>query len=247
MNVIRFENVVKRFGGETVLDGVSFEVRKGEVLAVVGPSGTGKSVLLKHIVRLLTPTSGAVYFDDADVSACGGRELERIRGRIGYLFQSGALMAWLTVAENVALPLREKTGLSESEIARRVDDALAAVELSGAADTYPSEISGGMQKRAGLARAIVRASDIVLYDEPTSGLDPVTSVTINQLIRKLAVERGITSVVVTHDLQGALKIADRILLLKRGKVAECSAPAEFVNSVNKDVREFLAAMKGEVL
>ena len=247
MNVIRFENVVKRFGGETVLDGVSFEVRKGEVLAVVGPSGTGKSVLLKHIVRLLTPTSGAVYFDDADVSACGGRELERIRGRIGYLFQSGALMAWLTVAENVALPLREKTGLSESEIARRVDDALAAVELSGAADKYPSEISGGMQKRAGLARAIVRASDIVLYDEPTSGLDPVTSVTINQLIRKLAVERGITSVVVTHDLQGALKIADRILLLKRGKVAECSAPAEFVNSVNKDVREFLAAMKGEVL
>ena len=247
MNVIRFENVVKRFGGETVLDGVSFEVRKGEVLAVVGPSGTGKSVLLKHIVRLLTPTSGAVYFDDADVSACEGRELERIRGRIGYLFQSGALMAWLTVAENVALPLREKTGLSESEIARRVDDALAAVELSGAADKYPSEISGGMQKRAGLARAIVRASDIVLYDEPTSGLDPVTSVTINQLIRKLAVERGITSVVVTHDLQGALKIADRILLLKRGKVAECSAPAEFVNSVNKDVREFLAAMKGEVL
>ena len=247
MNVIRFENVVKRFGGETVLDGVSFEVRKGEVLAVVGPSGTGKSVLLKHIVRLLTPTSGAVYFDDADVSACEGRELERIRGRIGYLFQSGALMAWLTVAENVALPLREKTNLPESEISRRVDDALAAVELAGAADKYPSEISGGMQKRAGLARAIVRESDIVLYDEPTSGLDPVTSVTINQLIRKLAVERGITSVVVTHDLQGALKIADRLLLLKRGKVAECSAPAEFVNSVNKDVREFLAAMKGEVL
>jgi phospholipid/cholesterol/gamma-HCH transport system ATP-binding protein len=247
MSVIRFENVVKRFGGETVLDGVSFEVRKGEVFAVVGPSGTGKSVLLKHIVRLLTPTSGAVYFDDADVSACEGRELERIRGRIGYLFQSGALMAWLTVAENVALPLREKTNLPESEISRRVDDALAAVELAGAADKYPSEISGGMQKRAGLARAIVRESDIVLYDEPTSGLDPVTSVTINQLIRKLAVERGITSVVVTHDLQGALKIADRILLLKRGKVAECSAPAEFVNSGNKDVREFLAAMKGEVL
>jgi phospholipid/cholesterol/gamma-HCH transport system ATP-binding protein len=129
----------------------------------------------------------------------------------------------------------------------KVDDALAAVELSGAADKYPSEISGGMQKRAGLARAIVRESDIVLYDEPTSGLDPVTSVTINALIRRLADERGITSVVVTHDLAGALKIADRVLLLKNGKVVECSPPDAFVGSGNRDVREFLAAMKGETI
>jgi phospholipid/cholesterol/gamma-HCH transport system ATP-binding protein len=247
MEVIRFENVVKRFGGETVLDGVSFEVRRGEVLAVIGPSGTGKSVALKHIVGLLSPTSGSVYVGGVEVSACASRELERVRSRIGYLFQSAALMAWLTVAENVALPLREKTSLSEEEISRKVDDALAAVELSGAADKYPSEISGGMQKRAGLARAIVRESDIVLYDEPTSGLDPVTSVTINALIRRLADERGITSVVVTHDLAGALKIADRVLLLKNGKVVECSPPDAFVGSGNRDVREFLAAMKGETI
>ena len=247
MEVIRFENVVKRFGGETVLDGVSFEVRSGEVLAVIGPSGTGKPVALKHIVGLLSPTSGSVYVGGVEVSACASRELERVRSRTGYLFQSAALMAWLTVAENVALPLREKTSLSEEEISRKVDDALAAVELSGAADKYPSEISGGMQKRAGLARAIVRESDIVLYDEPTSGLDPVTSVTINALIRRLADERGITSVVVTHDLAGALKIADRVLLLKNGKVVECSPPDAFVGSGNRDVREFLAAMKGETI
>jgi phospholipid/cholesterol/gamma-HCH transport system ATP-binding protein len=247
MEVIRFENVVKRFGGETVLDGVSFEVRRGEVLAVIGPSGTGKSVALKHIVGLLNPTSGSVYVGGVEVSACASQELERVRSRIGYLFQSAALMAWLTVAENVALPLREKTSLSEEEISRKVDDALAAVELSGAADKYPSEISGGMQKRAGLARAIVRESDIVLYDEPTSGLDPVTSVTINALIRRLADERGITSVVVTHDLAGALKIADRVLLLKNGKVVECSPPDAFVGSGNRDVQEFLAAMKGETI
>ena len=153
----------------------------------------------------------------------------------------------MTVAENVALPLEECTRLPDLEIAVRVRRALKSVELTTAADKYPSEISGGMQKRAGLARAVVRDSDIVLYDEPTSGLDPVTSVTINRLIRKQNRELGITSIVVPHDLQGALAIADRILLLKGGKVVECSAPAEFTQSSNPDVREFLAAMKGETV
>ena len=185
--------------------------------------------------------------DGVDIASCGDDDLDRLRGRIGYLFQGGALLAWMTVAENVALPLEECTRLPAREIAVRVRRALRAVELTAAADKYPSQISGGMQKRAGLARAVVRDADIVLYDEPTSGLDPVTSVTINNLIRKLNRELGITSVVVTHDLQGALAIADRILLLKGGKVVECSAPAEFTQSTNKDVREFLAAMKGETL
>ena len=239
--MIRFENVVKRFDGRAVLDGVSFEIAKGEVLAVVGPSGTGKSVTLKHLVRLLTPTSGSVWLDDVEISAATGDELERIRERFGYLFQGGALLGWLTVAENVALPLREKTDLPPDEIERRVAEALAAVELTAAAGRYPAEISGGMQKRAGLARAIVRRSDIILYDEPTSGLDPVTSVTINRLIRRLNRERGITSVVVTHDLQGALLFADRILMLKEGHVVEASTPAEFVRSTNGDVRDFLDA------
>ena len=247
MSLIAFENVTKKFGGTAVLDGLSFGVEKGEVLAVVGPSGTGKSVTLKHIVRLLTPTAGRVVFDGVDTARCSSRELAALRRRIGYLFQGGALLAWMTVAENVALPLVETTALADDEIDRRVAAALAAVELTDAAEKYPAEISGGMQKRAGLARAIVRDCEVVLYDEPTSGLDPVTSVTINRLIRKLNRERGITSLVVTHDLQGALAIADRILLLKGGKAVECSTPAEFVKSGKPDVREFLAAMKGETV
>lgn len=245
MSLIAFENVTKEFDGRRVLDGLSFTVEKGETLAVVGPSGTGKSVTLKHIVRLVDPDAGRVTVDGTDVSVCSRAELAAVRRRIGYLFQGGALLAWKTVEENVALPLKECTRLSDEEIDRRVAAALAAVELTDAAAKYPAEISGGMQKRAGLARAIVREADIILYDEPTSGLDPVTSVTINALIRRLNRERGITSVVVTHDLPGALKIADRILLLKGGKAVECLTPAAFAASENPDVREFLAAMKGE--
>lgn len=224
--------MTKRFGDQTVLEGVSFEVRKGEILAVVGPSGTGKSVTLKHIVGLLEPDAGEVVTQTK---------------QIGYLFQSGALLAWLTVGENVALPLRETTDLSDAEIDRKVADALAAVELAAAADKYPSEISGGMLKRAGLARAIVRDVDTVLYDEPTSGLDPVTAGKIHQLIVRLNRERGLTSVLVTHDLPSALKIATRILLLKDGKVVTAAPPEEFVNSSAPEVRQFLAAMKGEEL
>ena len=246
-NLIEFENVVKKFNGQAVLDGMSFSVKKGEIVCVVGPSGTGKSVTLKHLVRLLTPTSGRVVFDGVDVAECDDRALEKIRSRIGYLFQGGALLAWKTVAENVALPLEEVDRCGENEIERRVAEALKAVELTDAADKYPAEISGGMQKRAGLARAIVRNSDVVLYDEPTSGLDPVTSVTINELIKKLNRERGITSIVVTHDLMSAIKIADRILLFKDGRVVIAAPPDEFVKSELRDVKEFLAAMKGETL
>ena len=246
MSLVVFENVKKEFDGQKVLDGLSFDVRKGEVLALVGPSGTGKSVTLKHIVRLLVPDEGRVLVDGVDVGGCSRRELEAIRRRVGYLFQGGALLAWMTVEENVALPLRECTKLSDDEIDRRVARALAEVELTAAADKYPAEISGGMQKRAGLARAIVRESDIVLYDEPTSGLDPVTSITIHRLIRKLNRDLGITSVVVTHDLQGALNFADRIMLIRDGVKVECSAPAQFAASSDPYVREFLAAMKGEL-
>ncbi len=229
MSAIEFRNVTKSFDGEKVLDGVSFSVEKGEIFAIVGPSGTGKSVTLKHIARLMLPDSGEVEVD---------------AGGIGYLFQSGALLAWMTVAENVALPLVETTALSEAAIAEKVEAALAAVGLSDAAGKYPSEISGGMQKRAGLARSIVRDVDTVLYDEPTSGLDPVTAATINDLIVKLNREHAITSVVVTHDLAAALKFADRICLIDAGRVAECSAPGEFVKSTNPAARGFLAAVKG---
>ena len=239
--MIRFDNVVKRFDGQDVLSGVSFTVAKGEVLAIVGPSGTGKSVTLKHLVRLLTPTSGKVFLEDVEISAATGRALEAVRARFGYLFQGGALLGWLTVAENVALPLKECTRLSEAEIDAKVREALAAVDLTAAADRYPAEISGGMAKRAGLARAIVREVDTILYDEPTSGLDPVTSIAINRLIKRLNVERHITSIVVTHDLLGALLFADRILMLKGGHVVACETPERFVASTNSEVREFLDA------
>ena len=232
MSAIEFKNVYKSFGGAKVLDGVSFAVEKGEIFSIVGPSGTGKSVTLKHIVGLLSPDDG---------------EIEVKSDKIGYLFQGGALMAWLTVAENVALPLVETTSLSREKIDAKVEAALSAVGLSDAADKYPSEISGGMQKRAGLARAIVRESDIVLYDEPTSGLDPVTAESINRLIVRLNRERGVTSVVVTHDLASALKMSARVMLIKDGKVIECAPPQAFQKSTNSAVMSFIAAAKGEEL
>ncbi len=245
MPFISFENVVKKFNGVPVLNGLSFSVEKGEVFCIVGPSGTGKSVTLKHIVRLLTPTAGRILFEGTDVTAASGKELEGIRSRMGYLFQSGALLAWMTVRDNVALPLRETTNLSEEEIAARVEDALAAVGLTDAAEKFPAEISGGMQKRAGLARAIVRKTDVVLYDEPTSGLDPVTAATINGLIVKLNKERGLTSLVVTHNLGAALGMANHILLLDKGRAVLCAKPNDFTQSQNPEVQAFLAAAKGE--
>jgi phospholipid/cholesterol/gamma-HCH transport system ATP-binding protein len=232
VSAIEFKNVYKSFGDDKILDGVSFAVEKGEIFSIVGPSGTGKSVTLKHIVGLLSPDDG---------------EIEVKSDKIGYLFQGGALMAWLTVAENVALPLVETTSLSREKIDAKVEAALSAVGLSDAADKYPSEISGGMQKRAGLARAIVRESDIVLYDEPTSGLDPVTAESINRLIVRLNRERGVTSVVVTHDLASALKMSTRVMLLKDGKVIECAPPQAFQKSTNPAVMSFIAAAKGEEL
>ena len=231
-NVIEFRNVSKRLGGAPVLYGLTFSVGKGEIFSVVGPSGTGKSVTLKHIVGLMYPDSGEVVTST---------------DHIGYLFQSGALLAWMTVYENVALPLVETTKLSDGEIDAKVMDALRAVGLEGDAEKYPSEISGGMQKRAGLARAIVCDAEVILYDEPTSGLDPVTSAHIMRLIRDLRDKRGVTSVVVTHDLASAIKTSDRIMLVSGGRAVVCATPAEFAASRDPQVVEFLSAMKGEGL
>ena len=227
--IIAFDRVVKRFGDSVVLDGLNWSVRRGEIMVVIGPSGTGKSVTLKHIVGLMEPDSGEVLVKT---------------DRIGYLFQSGALLAWKTVGENVALPLEECTRLSDDEIGERVRTALRAVGMENDADKYPSEISGGMQKRAGLARAIVRESEIVLYDEPTSGLDPVTAAQITELIVDLNRRRGVTSVLVTHDLASALKVADRILLLSGGQARFCGTPAEFAACREPEVQAFLKATKG---
>ena len=240
--MIRFENVSKTFGGgKRVLDGVSYEIERGEIFTIVGPSGTGKSVSLKHMIRLLTPDSGRVWVERDCVSEASGRDLSRIRSRFGYLFQSAALLAWMDVYDNVALPLREKTSLTEGEIERKVLAALEAVGLGGEGAAMPADLSGGMQKRAGLARAIVTEPEIVLYDEPTSGLDPVTSRRIDELISDLSSRLGITSVVVTHDLHSALSISTRIAMLGGGKVLSIEPPSAFVRSTLPQARAFLEA------
>lgn len=237
--MIRFEKVNKVLGGKQILKNVSFEVEKGETFVIVGPSGVGKSVTLKHMIRLLTPDSGNIYVADQEISQATGRELERARERFGYLFQGGALIEWLTVKENVALPLREKTDMGEDEIMELVKRKLSVVGLEEDGDKKPSEMSGGMRKRAGLARAIVRDPEIVLYDEPTTGLDPITSRTIDSLIAGTREKMDVTSVVVTHDLHSALSIGTRIAMLHNGDIAEISTPADFVNSKNPEVCGFL--------
>jgi phospholipid/cholesterol/gamma-HCH transport system ATP-binding protein len=237
--MIRFEKVTKVLGGRAILDEVSFEIEKGEIFVIVGPSGVGKSVTLKHMVRLLTPDDGEIFVDGVEVSQATGSDLEAVREKFGYLFQGGALLAWLNLAENVALPLLEKTNTPQDEVDRRVHETLAMVGLAADAEKRPDEISGGMKKRAGLARAIIRNPKIVLYDEPTSGLDPVTARTIDKLIDDMRSSLGMTSVVVTHDLHSALSIGTRIAMLHGGKIIELSTPEEFIKSGREEVRNFL--------
>lgn len=239
--MITFEHVTKVLGGRKVLDNVSLEIEKGEVFTIIGSSGSGKSVTLKHIVRLLTPTEGKVFVDGVEISSAEGKTLEKVRERFGYLFQGGALLGWMNMYDNVALPLLEKKFCPENKVHSRVMDVLAMVGLENDCYKFPNEISGGMQKRAGLARAIVHQPEIILYDEPTSGLDPVTARSIDALIRRLNTELGVTSVVVTHDLQGALLVSDRIALLSNGSFVEPSEPEEFIRTTHPEARAFLDA------
>lgn len=239
--MIRFEQVTKRLGSRNVLDEFDLEIKPGETFVICGPSGMGKSVTLKHMVRLLTPDRGRVYVGDDCVSEARGRALEKIRSRFGVLFQGGALLQWLSAGENVALPLREHTQKGDEEIETLVREKLRMVELEDAYDKYPADLSGGMRKRVALARAIITQPEIILYDEPTSGLDPVTSRTIDQLIDNLRKQLSVTSVVVTHDLHSALAIGTRIAMLHNGKVVEVATPEEFVKSGNEVVRGFLDA------
>jgi phospholipid/cholesterol/gamma-HCH transport system ATP-binding protein len=238
---IRFERVVKYLGGRRVLDHVDFEVHPGEIFVIVGSSGSGKSVTLRHMVRLLTPDEGEVWVGDECVSRARGAQLARIRDRFGVLFQGAALLQWMTVYDNVALPLREKTRLTEDDIEQRVMGQLRLLGLEDAVDKYPADLSGGMQKRVALARAVILNPEIILYDEPTSGLDPVTSRRIDDLILSMSRRYGLTSVVVTHDLHSALAIGDRIALIHQGRILEINTPAQFLRSENEVVRAFLDA------
>ncbi|TAN37782.1 MAG: ABC transporter ATP-binding protein [Verrucomicrobia bacterium] len=237
--MIRFEKVHKRLGGRVVLDGVDLQIEPGETFFIVGASGAGKSVTLKHMVRLLTPDAGRVWVGDDCVSTARGHKLEQIRSRFGVLFQGAALLNWISAGENVGLPLLERTNKPEHEIEKLAREKLALVGLAEAYDKMPAELSGGMRKRVGLARAIITAPEIVLYDEPTSGLDPVTSRAIDQLIDSLRRELGITSVVVTHDLHSALAIATRIAMLDEGRVVALGTPEQFIKSPNEKVQQFL--------
>jgi phospholipid/cholesterol/gamma-HCH transport system ATP-binding protein len=237
--MIAFENVTKKLGGKVILDDISFEVPKGETFVVVGLSGAGKSVTLKHMVHLLIPDSGVVRIGDDVISQASGSDLERMRQRFGLLFQGAALLQWLTVFENVALPLRENTKMTDEEIEKTVLEKLTLLNMQEAVDKYPSDLSGGMQKRVGLARAIVMNPEIILYDEPTSGLDPVTSRLIDGLIENLRKELGVTSVVVTHDLHSALAIGSRIMMIDGGKIVENATPQDFIESKNETVQRFL--------
>ncbi len=239
--MIRFENVSKKLGGNAVLDNVSFEVGKGETFVIVGLSGAGKSVTLKHMIRLMRPDAGRIYIEDDDITDLDRSALPRVREKFGVLFQGAALLQWMTVSENVALPLREHTKLGNDEIMQQVDEKLEMLNLADAGDKFPSDISGGMQKRVGLARAIIMHPKIVLYDEPTSGLDPVTSRKIDSLIVDMRERLGITSVVVTHDLHSALAIGSRIMMLHGGRIVENAAPADFIRSEDATVQSFLAS------
>lgn len=239
--MIRFEKVSKKLSGRVVLDEIEYEIQPGETFVIVGASGAGKSVSLKHMVRLLTPDSGRIWVGDDCVSEARGDKLDRIRERFGFLFQSAALMQWLNVGDNVGLPLRMKRDMEDDEIDALVREKLAMVNLEDAFDKHPGQLSGGMRKRVGLARAIITDPEIILYDEPTSGLDPVTSRTIDRLIDRLRQELGVTSVVVTHDLHSALAIGTRIAMLHEGRMVEVATPQEFVRSQNEFVQGFLEA------
>jgi phospholipid/cholesterol/gamma-HCH transport system ATP-binding protein len=237
--MIRFENVTKVLGQNPVLDDISFEVAEGETFVIVGLSGAGKSVTLKHMIRLMLPDSGEILIDGEGIVGMGRTALRQMREKFGVLFQSAALLQWMTVRDNVALPLREHTELGEEEILRQVDEKLELLHLDDDGAKFPADISGGMQKRVGLARAIIMNPKIMLYDEPTSGLDPVTSRRIDELIVNMRKRLGITSVVVTHDLHSALAIGSRIMMLHNGRIVESATPEDFIRSKDATVQSFL--------
>lgn len=211
--MIEVQNLSKSFGSLEVLKDISFEIQDGETFSIIGRSGSGKSVLMKHIVGLLKPDRGRVLVDNTDISTVSYEELRRIRRHFGVLFQGGALFDSMSTFDNVAFPLRYFSSLNESDIETRVEECLDLVNLSGVGPKNPAELSGGMRKRAALARAIAMEPEYILYDEPTSGLDPETSNTINDLISMLSKELNVTSVVVTHDMHSVLSIADRVAFL----------------------------------
>ncbi|MCA9408929.1 MAG: ABC transporter ATP-binding protein [Candidatus Omnitrophica bacterium] len=237
--MIRISNVSKRFGSQQVLNNISLDIHQGEIFVILGESGTGKSVLLKHLIGLLKPDSGKIELDGEDITQLSEREMLKRRKKIGYLFQEGALYDFMNVYENLAFPLKEHTKLKKDAIKDKVDHILKLVDLQGVGNKFPSELSGGMKKRVGLARALILDSKILFCDEPTSGLDPIRSRDISDLIKKVSNELKCTTVITSHDIQNSFRIADRIALLQNGKFIVVGTVQELRKSDQMFVKEFI--------
>jgi phospholipid/cholesterol/gamma-HCH transport system ATP-binding protein len=237
--MIELNNIHKAFGNKTVLNGFSLSVQEGDTVSLVGFSGAGKSVTLKHIVGLLEPDRGSVRVDGQEVPELTRAELYELRRKVGYVFQFAALFDSMTIAENVAMGLVKHGGFSRDEIDERISTSLTRVELEGFEERFPAELSGGQKKRAGLARAIAFGPKYLLYDEPTSGLDPVTTTVIDRLILKMRDELGVTSLVITHDMGSAYRVSDRIAMLYEGEVLEEGTPDEIRETTHPIVKGFV--------
>lgn len=239
--LIKIDNLQKTFGKKEVLKGVNLDIKKGKCTAIFGLSGGGKSTIIKHIVGLLKPTNGNIYFKDKEISNLDIKDLREVRKEIGFLFQSGALFDSMNVFENVAFPLREHTKLDEDTIKKEVMDKLTLVGLDAQRVAYlnPDELSGGMRKRVGLARTVILNPEVLLYDEPTSGLDPLTSDLISQMIITLQKETNTTSILISHDLNETFKTADYFAMLYDGEIIEYGDESHFKNSSNEIVQKFL--------
>jgi phospholipid/cholesterol/gamma-HCH transport system ATP-binding protein len=242
--MIKIVNLTKSFDGHTVLDGINLIIPTGQITVVIGKSGVGKSVLLKHIIGLLKPDSGQILVDGQDMSRLTGRRLRQFKRRFGVLFQGGALFDSLNVFENIAFPLREKTSLTEAEIAKRVRERLAQMSLTSEVETkFPDELSGGMKKRVALARAMIQEPEIMFYDEPVTGLDPPMTNTVFHLITKTHQESGYTALMVSHDIPEVFSVAHQVAMLHQGRIIAAGAPEEIQNHPDPMVQSFI---RGEV-
>ncbi len=237
--MIDIVNIWKSFDGKKVLSGLNLSIKDGEIMVIIGGSGIGKTVLLKHIIGLLKPDRGEIFINSIPLSGVANFQLEKIRKQFGMVFQSGALLNSLTVWENIALPLVEHTNMSNEEIRNMVSEKLRLVHLHGIEEEMPANLSGGMKKRVAVARAIVRNPAIILYDEPTSGLDPIMAHSIENLIVRLKESLAVTSVIVTHDIESAYRVADRIAMLFKGQIVEVGTPSEIRKSNNPVVTQFI--------
>jgi phospholipid/cholesterol/gamma-HCH transport system ATP-binding protein len=244
--IVEVRNLTKRFGSKLVLDNVSLRIEKGKTTVIIGPSGCGKTVLIKHLIVLVRPSAGQVYFEDRRIDHLNERELSKVRTRFGYLFQEGALFDSMTVSENIMFPIRQNFRVKDWRQTEDVVKAkLAMVGLDGFQNYYPARLSGGQRKRVALARAIALNPEVILYDEPTTGLDPIRSDIINELILKLERELGVTTVVVTHDMKSAYKVADRIIMLHGGKVVADGDADHIRNHPHPVVQQFINGQVGD--